>query len=64
MIVSCLSVLVVFVWSMAAMDQLLPWETNCLVMSVHKHGPSYTTIFQDKRSLRYTHTYTLSKDLT
>ena len=37
---------------------------SCLVMSVHKRGPSYTTIFQDKRSLRYAHTYTISIDLT
>ena len=39
-------------------------KLRCLVMSVHKHGPSYTTIFQDKRSLHYAHTYTLSNDLT
>ena len=36
----------------------------CLVMSVRKHDPSYTTLFQDKRSLRYAHTYTQSIDLT
>ena len=32
----------------------------CLVMSVRKHDPSYTTLFQDKRSLRYAHTLRFS----
>ena len=32
-------------------------KVYCLVMSVHKHGPSYTTIF-------HAHTYTISIDLT